>query len=332
MTTSYVDPQYAASVATVEIRSLVRDAGTHGRAGIDPLLVGTYADLMKTVGILAPIVVFSDGQRTVLADGFHRVAAAEQIGRYEIQAEIRRGSASDALWYALGALRPSRHAARVTGDDLRHAVRRAYETWPDLSLAVVAEQIGVQSIFVAQAQDELRKTVKVPRDSVDVTTHPKYAQMREMLREGLKSREVAKALGVRDAVVAAVRRLVRGGEKRTATHRQQAHSQIRVLAGRGYGSRQIAKSVGLSEERVRLIAKSEGFEIAADKTIGKSKRLDSNRIMEKIAMSADTLVDGSELVEYGALDRVEIAAWLVSLTDCREKLGSLIRRLQKEQT
>ena len=52
---------------------------------------------------MPPIVVFQYAERFILADGFHRVAAARMNGCQKILAEIRQGTQADALRYALSA-------------------------------------------------------------------------------------------------------------------------------------------------------------------------------------------------------------------------------------
>ncbi|MGI8406505.1 MAG: streptomycin biosynthesis regulator, partial [Thermomicrobiales bacterium] len=54
-------------------------------------IVADYADAMRSGATFPPITVFHDGQTHWLADGFHRVAAAEQAGIITIAADIRQG-------------------------------------------------------------------------------------------------------------------------------------------------------------------------------------------------------------------------------------------------
>jgi ParB-like chromosome segregation protein Spo0J len=49
---------------------------------------------------LPPVVAFRTQQGLILADGYHRVAAAQARGLDTIEAEIRHGSAHDAVRYA----------------------------------------------------------------------------------------------------------------------------------------------------------------------------------------------------------------------------------------
>ncbi len=50
---------------------------------------------------LPPVVVFQTAHQLVLADGYHRLAAAQRGGAETIEAELRTGTEADALRYAV---------------------------------------------------------------------------------------------------------------------------------------------------------------------------------------------------------------------------------------
>jgi hypothetical protein len=77
--------------------------------------------------------------------------------------------------------------------------------------------------------------------------------------------------------------------------------------------------------------RKEKIDVPADKAVGRIKRHDSNRIIERIVADAENLVEGVNLVEFADLDRAQLAGWLKSLQASRDKLGAFIRRLMKEQ-
>jgi ParB-like chromosome segregation protein Spo0J len=60
--------------------------------------VRRYAQLLDE---LPPVVAFRTEQGLILADGYHRVAAAQARGLDTIEAEVRPGSAHDALQSAV---------------------------------------------------------------------------------------------------------------------------------------------------------------------------------------------------------------------------------------
>jgi ParB-like chromosome segregation protein Spo0J len=52
--------------------------------------------------------VYDTGDALILADGYHRVEAARRLGRTTIKAEVRRGSRTDALRFAVALSKEQR--------------------------------------------------------------------------------------------------------------------------------------------------------------------------------------------------------------------------------
>jgi ParB-like chromosome segregation protein Spo0J len=67
---------------------------------------------------VAPVVVFETEDGLLLADGYHRVAAARLSGADTIRADVRAGSRKDALDYAV------EHASRQRHITLEQALER----------------------------------------------------------------------------------------------------------------------------------------------------------------------------------------------------------------
>ena len=84
---------------------------------LDAQRVETYR---RSVGQLPPVVVFETEEGLLLADGYHRLAAAMAEGQETIEAEVRYGSRRDALAYAVscGAAQKDMSAEEVTGREL----------------------------------------------------------------------------------------------------------------------------------------------------------------------------------------------------------------------
>ena len=83
-----------------------------------------------------------DGTDYWLADGFHRVGAARKIGRETIEAEIKDGSARDAILHGIGS--NASHGLRRTQADKQRAVERLlkdpeWARWSDRKIAEVAK-------------------------------------------------------------------------------------------------------------------------------------------------------------------------------------------------
>jgi len=137
----------------VKLKDITLDAGTQARASINPDTVTEYAERMTEGDVFPPVVLFHDGSEYYVGDGFHRILSAERLTFTDIEAEVRKGTPQDALWYALGANRTN--GQRMTRGDIRHAVEVALKTWPDKTQQEIAEQVGCNRSYLVRIQDEL---------------------------------------------------------------------------------------------------------------------------------------------------------------------------------
>ena len=137
--------------------------GLQARASTDQSVVADYTEAMRAGVKLPPIVVFKDAEgQLFLADGFHRVLAAERVGQPLIEAEIKKGRRDDANWFAAGANKT--HGLRRTGADKRKAVGIALKIQPELSDRAIADHCGVGDHLVAELR-RLQVRENAPEDS-----------------------------------------------------------------------------------------------------------------------------------------------------------------------
>jgi hypothetical protein len=139
-------------VKSIRLANIVVDGGTQVRAAISEDVVADYAEQFANGIQFPPIVLFHDGNQYYLGDGFHRVMAARRAGWIDINADVRQGTKTDALWFALGANKEN--GARLTSADKRHAILIALKTWPERSGRQIAEQIGCSAMWVSKVKDE----------------------------------------------------------------------------------------------------------------------------------------------------------------------------------
>jgi ParB-like chromosome segregation protein Spo0J len=329
------------SIALSDIRI---DGGTQVRAAIDQQVVADYAEAMTSGAQFPPIVVFHDGSHHHLADGFHRFLAAQRLQFREFVADVRPGTKEDALWFALGANRINGH--RLSGADKKHAILLALAAWPERSSNQIAEQIGVNAGYLSRvkAEHNVQATPDarvVGRDGKSYpATSPKpmrqesaqFVAVKQLVQEGKSSKDIKSATGAADGTIAKVRKsLGLTVLDKTRNGIAQRRERIGSMAAEGYSSRQIAAAIGITGDRVRELARRIGVDVHADKDVGKSPRHNSNRIIERIVMDAENLTEGVDLIKFAELDREQLTDWLRSLTQSRDKLGSFIRRLMKEQ-
>jgi len=105
-------------VHQVEIDCLFADTPVDPRAHLDASKVGRYAAILDQ---LPPVVVFKTERGLLLVDGYHRVAAAQALGRTTVAADVTVGSRSDALRYAIARASAERE---MTEDEAAAAIAR----------------------------------------------------------------------------------------------------------------------------------------------------------------------------------------------------------------
>jgi hypothetical protein len=139
----------------LKLSEIVTDAGTQVRAHISEETVEDYAEKMRDATIKFPaVVVFDDGNRMILADGFHRVLAATRNSFLDIEATILKGTRLDALRYALSA--NSAHGLKRTNEDKRFSANKALVDFPKLSDAELAKMCAVSTFLIQDVRKEIQ--------------------------------------------------------------------------------------------------------------------------------------------------------------------------------
>lgn len=139
---------------TILIESLRLDGDTQSRAAIYQETVAEYAEAIEAGVTLPPVIVYYDGLNNWLADGFHRVLAAQRIGCKTIDCDVRPGALADAQLYAYGANQT--HGLRRTNADKAKAVAGVLALRPDWSDRAVAKHVGVSHPMVAAMRNPER--------------------------------------------------------------------------------------------------------------------------------------------------------------------------------
>ena len=157
------------------LSAIVNDGGTQMRAGMNADTVKEYEDALSDADAwpFPPVIVYHDGARYWLADGFHRLNAAHRSGKFqEIPADIKPGTRRDAVLFAAGA--NASHGLRRTNDDKNRSVKTLLEDdeWSKWSDREIARRCKVDNSFVSRLRAKL---------SVD---HPQITTERTVERNG----------------------------------------------------------------------------------------------------------------------------------------------------
>ena len=139
------------------LSAIVNDGGTQMRAGMNADTVKEYEDALTDAEVwpFPPVIVYHDGARYWLADGFHRLNAAHRSGKFsEIPADIKPGTRRDAILFAAGA--NASHGLRRTDGDKRRAVESLVrdDEWGKWSNREIARRCNVAESYVRKLKIE----------------------------------------------------------------------------------------------------------------------------------------------------------------------------------
>lgn len=144
----------------VSLDDIVTDGGTQQRAEISTDAVEEYAEAMRTGAVFPPMILFYDGARYWLGDGFHRYHAQRAAGIDECQADVRPGTQREAILYSTGA--NGSHGIRPTNIDKRRSVTVLLtdSEWSKWSDRDIAKHCRVTNGFVSRVRNELSFGIK----------------------------------------------------------------------------------------------------------------------------------------------------------------------------
>jgi len=128
---------------TLPLASITLDAAVNIREQLDEETIQWY---MEVFNQLPPVIVYRWNGQTLLADGFHRYAAAERLGKREIAVEIREGSQDDAWVFAATA--NFRHGRNLSLLERDRAIARVYLLKPDWGYRRVSKEFKCASSLV----------------------------------------------------------------------------------------------------------------------------------------------------------------------------------------
>jgi ParB-like nuclease domain len=182
----------------VPLSAIPTDAACQVRVKIRLAVVRDYDQAMKQQvregGLrFPPVVLFSDGQRYILADGFHRVLAAREAGLTEFPAEVRSGGERDALLYSISA--NAEHGLPRSNADKRKVVSLllADPQWSEWSDHEIARHCGVSCRFVGK----LRQGASVNSSQIGPRKAKRGDTVYEMQPRTSRGQETACAPGVK---------------------------------------------------------------------------------------------------------------------------------------
>lgn len=149
-------PAAKPAIVSVSIDAIRHDVDLQMRAaGLNKQTVLDYAERLRDGDDPPPVLLFSDaGGSYFVGDGFHRIAAAQAAGLFDVPAIVQPGGRRAALLCAIGA--NSDHGLPRTIEDKRRAVLALLgdPEWAGWSQSEIAKRARVSREFVAKVVAE----------------------------------------------------------------------------------------------------------------------------------------------------------------------------------
>ncbi len=125
---------------------------------------------------LPPVTVIDSSEGMLLADGFHRMAAAGRLGLEEVEAKVIKGTREDALEIAVVA--NMKNADPLTTEERDDGIRRLRQLHPDWTLRQLAEAMSVsyQTVSDVFRVDEVKRHVVSPVNALTSTHYREVAK------------------------------------------------------------------------------------------------------------------------------------------------------------
>jgi DNA repair photolyase len=227
----------------IPIAKIQVDEATYPREKLNDEAVGDYGRVMKEGAKLPPIVVFQDGKKYFLADGWHRLEGAKSFGAKEIEADVHEGSQRDAVQFALGA--NDKHGVRRTNADKRRAVEIVLddEVWRQWSVNRIAKLCNV-------SWDLVEKTRKIYllklEDSLLVERGGKEYLQKKGKRQGKKKKSLTPVGGIVDMLdsVAEIKRGFREDNHPDAVEAlNDVVDRLQRIVGKATGAKRVTKGL-----------------------------------------------------------------------------------------
>jgi len=161
----------------IEVENLITDDQAQPRAILDEYTVNEYRLDMLDGDKFPPLMVFGNNGSYYVADGFHRLAAAKQIGIERIECAVKPGELRDAILYSCQV--NADHGKRRNNGDKRRAVKKLLNDaeWSQWSDREIARQCKVSKTFVNKLRPKETVTGNVASERKYKTKHGTTAVM-----------------------------------------------------------------------------------------------------------------------------------------------------------
>jgi ParB-like chromosome segregation protein Spo0J len=164
-------------MANIKLVDIKVDSDIQIRRGRHEATIRRYAEAFAK---LPKIIVFQTPDALLVSDGFHRLAAAQRLGKTEIEADVRKGTYADALELAVVA--NAKNADALTPEERDEGIQRLKQLHPQWSLRKLADIMSVSYVTVKRAL-EINKVREAVAVSVTMVTPSHFREIAAAPRE-----------------------------------------------------------------------------------------------------------------------------------------------------
>lgn len=271
----------------MKLSQLTLDQELQMREELDQYVVDEYAQAMLDGDKFPPIIVFNDGDKNYVAEGFTRCAAAKQAGIEIIDADVQMGTFEDAFDYAFTQANHD-NGQRYKPNDKRRAISKAFtrDRYLKKSDREISRICDVANSFVSK----IRKAAGMQPDVIEVTRGNQTFEMKNPKKE--VSNEPAPTPEkdyIFDELSSAVQELAEENkvlEARVAVAAMEATDEEKQAAGSLIAELQATIKTLEADNRV-LKASRDSFQLEASEA--KKQALYGKRRYEKAEKEAEIL-------------------------------------------
>lgn len=182
------------------------------------------------------------------------------------------------------------------------------------------------------SRDSYRRATQVIEASEDESLPDDVRTVAKEARDAMN----AGTLSVKGAAERVARKKVASAPTKPKNQHEPERIKARVekatqMAAEGYTSRQIAEALGYSRtDTFTAFKRQHGIEVPADAVVGKTRHIDSNRVVSVTVTDLEGTVMGLKLVDFDALDPEQIEGWTSSLTDSLRFLRQFVNQMKEK--
>jgi ParB-like chromosome segregation protein Spo0J len=159
----------------MKLNQLTIDGGTQSRVKIIQEAVDEYAESLKNGARFPPVLVYYDGIKYYLTDGYHRYFAHQKAGLKDIEVQVVNGTLRDAILRSFSV--NAENGRHRSNEDKRNAVQAMLDDfeWQFWNSTEIAKACRVSVTLVESVRGGVKpEVVKVSRNGKTFERKAKY--------------------------------------------------------------------------------------------------------------------------------------------------------------